>query len=101
MPSGATGQDEALPMGLHWGCGIVSQVPLTQHWKEHFTSCHCLPGFLQKWSLPLPTVPGVARVFLEGGGGMDHGGEPSAEESPGSSWSPSTAGWEMGPDDGP
>ena len=70
MPSGVTGQDEALPMGLHRGGSIVSQEPLTQHWKGHFPSRHCPPGFLQKWSLPLPRVPGVARAFLEGGGGI-------------------------------
>lgn len=69
MPSGATGQDEALPMGLYWGGGIVSQVPLTQHWKGYFPSCHCPPGFLHKWSLPLLRVPGMARAFLEEGGG--------------------------------
>ena len=32
---------------------------------------------------------------------LDHGDEQSAEESPGSSWSPLTVGWETGPDDGP
>lgn len=68
-------------MGLHWDGAVVSQVPLTQHWKELFPSCHRPPSFLQRWNLPLSRVPGAARGVQQGVEELGCGKERSSEES--------------------